>query len=310
MEDSRFISAMEKMLAELKGENQEKQATGVMTAQKLHGLGGVFGLPGTDQLVFSTYVRPQSIANLLPLVPSVFEDPTYETLTGFTAPDGSQPTHACADAPTSYEKGCRLTARFGLKRFDTQEIEIDQVMLRTNRGDLGDLRFAGSILGETGLNPSGMSESDILNVITAMEMVKTAALMENALHLDIWQGTVAAGSFPGLAVQIATGQVDADTNTACPSLDSDIKNFNYANVCGTTLDIVEYLSAMMYYLESLAVDTGLAPVKYVLAIRPQLWFELSACWPCSYLTNRCRTAQVGFNASVINDETNTRMRDD
>jgi len=149
-----------------------------------------------------------------------------------------------------------------------------------------------------------------LNVVTAMEMLRTGAYMEMRLHTDAWQGTVAAGSFPGLMYQVATGQVDAATNTACPSLDSDIKDFNYNNVCGSTLDIVEYLSAMMYFLESLAADTGLAPVKWVLAMRPQLWFELSACWPCSYLTNRCTTANVGYNASVINDNVNVAMRDD
>src|SRR4030042_4327919 len=132
-----------------------------------------------------------------------------------------------------------------------------------------------------------------------MEMLRTAAYMEMALHTDIWEGTVAAGTFPGLMAQIATGQVDAATGTACPSLDSDIKDFNYNDVCGTTLDIVEYLSAMMYYLESLAADTGMAPLNYKIAMRPQLWFELSACWPSSFLTNRCKTANVGYNALTI-----------
>jgi len=132
--------------------------------------------------------------------------------------------------------------------------------------------------------------------------------MEMALHNDLWTGTVAAGSFPGLAVQIATGQVDAATGTACASLDSDIKNFAYNDVCGTTLDIVEYLSSMMYYLESLANDTGMGPVRYVLAMRPQLWFELSACWPCSYLSNRCNDAS-GTQLLAVNDGTNVNMRD-
>jgi hypothetical protein len=308
MNEEKVIKAVVKALAAM--EQEEKQATGVMTAQMLHGLGGLFGLPGTDQYVFSTYVRPKSISNILPLFPSVDEDPTFETLTGFTDPTGSQPTHACEDAPTGYTKGCRLTARFGLKRFDTQEIEIDKVMLRVNRGDLKDLRLVGQILGGTNLAPGAITQDNALNVITIMEMLRTAAYMENALAIDIWQGTIAAGSFPGLMYEIATGHVDADTGTTCPSLDSDIKNFAYNNVCGTTLDIVEYLSAMMYYLESLASDTGMQPVKWVLAMRPQLWFELSACWPCSYLTNRCKTAQVGYNAVVINDDANVAMRDD
>jgi len=311
--DLLFMDFLEKSITEFRKEMdlQKHTAGGVMTAQKLHGLGGVFAQLGAEPDVFSTYVRPKSISSVLPLFPSVDEDPRYWTLTGFTAPSGTQPTNACAAAPTGYEKGCQLTAYFGLKRFDTQEIEMDKVMLRINRGDFRDLRFVGdAVLGGTNLTPGNITTEDALNVITKMEMLKTGAYMEMALHTDLWQGTVAAGTFPGLTVQIATGQVDAASGGACASLDSDIKNFAYNDVCGTTLEIVEYLSAMMYYLESLATDTGLQPVRWVLAMRPQLWFELSACWPCSYLTNRCKTAQVGYNAAVINDNVNVQMRDD
>lgn len=281
------IEIFERVLKELK---DEKQATGAMTAQRLHGINGLFNGPGYDQVVFSTYVRPKSIGSMLPMIPSVDEDPRFATLTGFTAPSGDQPTNACADAPTGYTKGCELTAYFGLKRFDTQEIEMDQVMRRVNRGDFKDLRLAGEILNEDlrgALAPGGITQDNALNVLTAMEMLRTAAYMENALAIDMWQGTVAGGSFPGLAAQIATGQVDAATGTACPSLDSDIKDFALNEVCGTGLDIVEYLSALMYYLDSLATDTGLAPVRWVLVMRPQLWHELSKCWPCRYNTSGC-----------------------
>lgn len=311
MDDKKFADFLEQMAKELKenGQHTKHDAGGAMTAQQLHGLGGVFAQLGADPDVLSTFVKPQSISSVLPIFPSVDEDPRYWTFTGFTAPSGTQPTNACDAAPTGYEKGCQLTAYFGLKRFDTQEIEMDKVMLRINRGDFKDLRFVGSpITGGTNLFPGGVNRDNALNVITAMEMLKTSAYMEMALHNDVWQGTVAGGSFPGLTVQIATGQVDAATGTACASLDSDIKNFAYNDVCGTTLDIVEYLSSMMYYLESLAMDTGMAPVRYVLAMRPQLWFELSACWPCSYLSNRCNDAS-GTQLLAVNDGTNVNMRD-
>lgn len=310
MEEDKVIQAFENVLKELKGETHEKHtAGGVMTAQQLHGLGGVFAQLGADPNVLSTYVKPQSISSVLPIFPSVDEDPRYWTLTGFTAPSGTQPTNACDDAPTNYEKGCQLTAYFGLKRFDTLEIEMDKVMLRINRGDFKDLRFVGNpITGGTNLMPGGVTRDNALNVITAMEMLKTAANMEMAIHTDLWQGTVAGGSFPGLTAQIATGQTDAATGTACPSLDSDIKDFAYNDVCGTTLDIVEYLSSMMYFLESLANDTGMAPVKWVLAMRPQLWFELTACWPCRYMSDRCQNAS-GTSILAVNDGSNVEMRD-
>ncbi len=311
MED-KDIALVERVLRAIKEEDHQKHtATGIMTAQQLHGLGGVFTQAGAEPEVFSTYVRPQSVSSVLPLFPSVDEDPRYWTLTGFTAPSGSQPTNACDDAPTGYEKGCQLTAYFGLKRFDTQEIEMDKVMLRVNRGDFKDLRLMGNaVIGGTNLMPGGINRDNALNVITKMEMLKTSAYMEMALHNDIWQGTVAGGSFPGLMYQIATGQVDAATNTACPSLDSDVKDFALNDVCGTGLDIVEYLSSMMYYLENLASSTGMGPVRWVLAMRPQLWFELSACWPCSYLTDRCKnTGRIGQDVVTVQGAEQVSMRD-
>lgn len=313
MADNDILDIFEKVLKEARDGMQEKHtATGVMTAQQLHGLGGVFTQLGADPDVLSTWVRPQSISNILPIFPSVDQDPRYWTLTGFTVPDGSQPTNACDDAPTGFTKGCQLTAYFGLKRFDTQEIEMDKVMLRVNRGDFKDLRFVGSPItgGTSNLWPSGITRDNALNVITAMEMLRTAAYMEMALHTDIWQGTVAGGSFPGLTAQIATGQMDAATGTLCPSLDSDIKDFAYNDVCGTTPDIVEYLSSMMYFLESLASSTGMAPVNYKIAMRPQLWFEVSACWPCSYLTNHCVTPSSGATGVVtVTGAEQVAMRD-
>jgi hypothetical protein len=308
-----LIAAFQAVLDQLKdgGDHQKHTAAGVMTAQQLHGLGGVFTQLGADPDVLSTYVKPKSISSVLPIFPSVDEDPRYWTLTGFTSPDGSQPTNACDDAPTGFTKACQLTAYFGLKRFDTQEIEMDKVMLRVNRGDFKDLRFVGNpIVGGTNLMPGGVTRDNALNVITAMEMLRAAGYMEMALHNDIWQGTVAGGSFPGLMYQIATGQVDAASNAACASLDSDVKDFTYEDVCGANKDIVEYLSMLMYFLESLANDTGLAPVRYVLAMRPQLWYELSACWPCSYLTNHCRTVVGSTDIVSVTGAEQVAMRDD
>lgn len=282
-----------------------------MTATQLHGTAGIFQGPGLERDVISAHVRPFGIDGLLPMLPSTTQDPRFASITGISAPIGDQPVRACLDAPTSYLKGCNLTARFGLLRYDTETIEFDKVMLRVNRGDFTDLVLRGRLLGLTGLSPRNLNESDVLNIITASEMVQVGVQFERSLNTQIWQGvTTATNQFPGLDVQINTGQMDADTQTLCPSLDSDIKSFAYADVCATTRDIVEYMSAMEFYITSLAAQTGVDPVKWVWAMRPQLWFELSACWPCKYLTNRCMTTNVGANVAVINDTTNVDLRDE
>ena len=276
----------------------------------LHGSGGIFAVPGLERDILTAHMRPYGITSVLPRIPTVYQDPRFGTITGFTGPIGAQPDHACDDAPYAYMKGCNLTARFGRIRFDTNTIDIDDVMLRLHRGDFTDLMLRGQLLGMTGLTPSGMSQGDVLNLVTMAEMVTAGVNMERTLNTWTWQGvTTIANQFPGLDVQIATGQRDADTGAYCTALDSDVKNFNYDPVCGTARSIVEYLSSMMWYLNDIADGTGLAPVNWVLVMRPGLWHELSACWPCQYNTNKCATAVIGTSAVSIDGTDMTAQRD-
>ncbi|NPU89987.1 MAG: hypothetical protein HPY87_08945 [Fervidobacterium sp.] len=277
-------------------------------AVNLHGSRGLFSLPA-EREVISAHVTPVGIADSLPLLPSVVEDPRFSTITGFSAVSGAEPATACESAPKGYMKSCNLTARFGMLRRDTNTIEIDKVMLRKNRGDFSDYVLYGRMLGMNSLSPN-VSTADMLNVITKAEMVNTCVQVERELSRQIWQGTPAVGTqFPGLDLLVATGQKDADTGTLCPSLDSDIKDFDFSLVGGTDKDIVEYLSSMMFYLEQNASTMGLNPVNFVICMPRGLWFELSAEWPCSYLSNRCSNAS-GTSIAVMNDRTNVDMRDE
>ncbi len=292
-----------------------KAPANVGTYTELHGLGGIFSSPGMEREVISTHVRPHGIASMLPKFGSVYEDPTFGALTGYSDDQGDEPERPCNDAPDGFIKACNLTARFGRVARDTQTIEMDKVMLRVNRGDFTDLRLVGEVLGLTGLYPQGLNSNQILNLVTMSEMVNAAVRLERKLCDHVWNGSPANNNplggyaeFPGLDSQIATGQVDADTNTSCPSLDSDVKDFDYADVCGTTQDIVEVMSALEYFIYTLAEDTGMMPAEWVWVMRPQLWYELTACWPCKYNTNRCTS--IGGDHRVITDgRENVRDRD-
>jgi len=188
-------------------------------------------------------------------------------------------------------KGANLTARLGMTRRDTNEIDIGKVMLKVNRGDMTDLILQGKILGEDGLGPDSVNDTgEILRVLTTSEMVIASVGAERKLSKEIWRGvTTNVNEFPGLDVQIATGHVDADTSTPAPALDSLIMNFAGNLVDGATLDIVTYLSAMEYDLKTRSDSMGLDPVNWVLSMTPQLWFELSAVWPALYFTHRSGT---------------------
>ena len=286
----------------------QKDAVGVHAATPLHGVTGIFSGAGIENPVVSAYIRPAGLVGHLRRIPTVNEDPRFSAITGFTDPDGTRPTTSCADAQSGYMKSCELTARFGLNRMDTKEIEMDKTMLRANRGDRTDLMLHGELFGLSGASPDSIDDSSVLEVVTKAEMVTAAINIERQIMGDFWTGLVATGSFPGLDTQIATGQLDARTGGACPALDSDVKDFNYNDVCGTTLDIVEYMSMMAWYLLHNATRSGLDPVDWAVVMRPELWFELSACWPCSYLSNRCQTAS-GTNILTVNDTSNVDMRD-
>lgn len=272
----------------------DKAVGTVQTATPLHGTGGIFSTPGLDRTVVTAYIRPEGISSVLRKVPSVDEDPRFATLTGFTAVTGTEPSNACEDAPTGYVKGCNLTARFGLIRRDTQTIDYDKTMLRLNRSDFKDLILAGNLIGLTDLVPSNLNVNQMLNVLTMSEMIIAGINAERKLVQDIWQGTVAAGTFPGLNVQITTAHVDADTGTLCPAVDSDVKNFNYNNVDGSeTLSIARYISMLEYYLYNNARKMGLDPVTWIFAMRADLWHELTEVWPILYHTDRSAAVPAG-----------------
>ena len=288
-------------------ENLNKAAA-IPNAQNLHGQGGLLAGQGIDRNVITAMIRPQGIGSVLPLIPSVYENPTFATILGIMEDSADRPEEPCADAPAGYMKGAELTAAFGLVRKDTRTIDIYKTMLLKNRGDMTDLMLRGRLLGDSNVAPSGISESGAIEIMTKSEMVNAAVRAERTLSRDFWQGTGVMPQFRGLDTLIATGLVDWRTGALAPALDSDVKDFESENIDGGSKDIVEYLSAMEFYLRSNAQNMGLDPVDWVLVMRPELWFELSAVWPCKYLTSRCDVTGSDV-AVVLNDNVNVATRD-
>lgn len=286
------------------------QQTGPLLTQP----GGMFAITGLDTDVISLHVSPRGLGAALPAIPASLDDPRYAFLTGFSDDIGAEADYPCDDAPTGYMKAGTLTAQFGRIMKQTNTMEIDK-LLHTQRGVNTDLRLMNNVLnGDTGLSLDNMDQGDLLNLVVKMEMVDVGVRFERSLGRMLWDGTITANTahggykeFPGLDSQIATGQKDAENGMLIPSADSLIYNFGNLMVDSSVHDIVEYLSMMEFYLRDLADRTNMGPVTYALVMRPELWFELSALWPCRYLSYRC--AVGGNNPIVINDESNVTMRD-
>ena len=289
-----------------------KAAGSAQTANQLHGFDGLFSST-SEQDVVTAHIRPTGLGAQLPLIPTVDENPIFSTITGFTATTGTQPANACDDAPYGFMKGCDQTARFGRVRFDTNTIEFDNVMRRLNRGDFRDLRLAGQVLGLSNLEPRGlMSQQDrITSIITAAELVTAGVSAERELTTQLWQGVYGTSNqFAGLDNQIATGIVDQSTNTTCPAMDSDVKDFNYNDVSSTDVSIVDYMSMVEWYVYFNATRSGLLPASWVWVMRPEMWQVLTEVWPCQYNTAKCATSVVGTGSRVfIDGRENIAQRD-
>ncbi len=292
-------------------------ATGTPNAQYLHGNGGILTLPGLDPKVFSTIVGIEpGILSVLPFTPTVFDTPYYETLTGVQADLGSEPSTVCAECvQPGLLKGCTLTQALGRYCRDTREISLERIGQRVNRSDPMDLQLM-NLLGIEHLTPDGVPPSKNLQMELTKVLLEFGVSVERLIAQQVWTGNVANAvgtgfvPFNGFDLLITTGITDTVTQTACPSLDSDIKNFNYQLISATNpADIVQVISAMYHFLRRLAETTGMMPVQWVLAMRPTLFHELSQLWPCRYSTFGCAVTTAATNQVQINGVDMVRERD-
>jgi len=293
-----------------------KALSGATDAAYIHGPGGMFSTAGIDNVVINAHMTPRDIDSLLPVYPTVYTNPVYASLTGFSEDPGEEPSGVCEECIGGTMQGCEMTSVFGRVCRSSDEIEINRVMQMLNRGETTPLTVLGDILGPGGMTVMPSTPSGWLEVVTRAEMVKTAVLMQRKLVQLIWQGNPANNTanggyaeWPGFEMMVGTGKVDI-TGVACGALDSTVFNFGLTDVAGTVAGntIVTYLSSLEWYLRHIGIRAGLDPVKTVVCMRPELWFEFSAVWPCLYLTDRCKDS-TGSNVAIMNDDVNVRLRD-
>lgn len=305
-------------LAEYKAEMDSKSATGTPTSYLLHGNGGLMTTSGVDQAIFASVVRPTGLLSVLPFYPSVFTNPLFSIITGVRADTGSERSTDCGDCLVAgIKKICTQTAVFGKYCRETREFNVNTLGARLNRGDPDDLRLVNPIFAGNNLTPSIGNLNPLANDI-AQAFVEVAISFERLLSRQLWSGNptnnvgTAYMEFPGLEILVGTGKVDALDNTSCPSVNSDVKEFNYADVCTTTgTGIVETLTYLYRYLSKNATTMGMDPVDHRFVMREELFYELTSCWPCSYLSFRCWSNSDGDNPmNMVSAEAGIRLRDD
>lgn len=274
-----------------------------------HGPGGLLTFPGVDNTVFHTIMGNTSLLGQLPTMPSVYTNPTFLTLTGVGDDVGSEKVDVCDVAPVAgLLSGCMLTSVFGRYERATPELELNRLGQRNDRADPLDLTLVGSPIASTGIFNTGAQSAtapgDLLtNEISRKFWERNISLWRLLSH-QIWSGNPtnnsAGGGYKemtGLGVLINTGHRDAETGATCPTMDSYIVSFGYKRIDDPTSDIIATFTNMYHQLFRRAELTGVLPVRWVVVMRSQMFYELTSIWPCSYLSYRCVTSP-GVNAPM------------
>lgn len=284
----------------------------------LHGPGGFFSTSGLESDLFSTVVRPMGLGAVLPALPTRYLHPRFGYLTGITAATGNVPDAVCDDPQTAgHIKTCIQSAQFGRFSFQTATVEATAIGQLEHRGEFDDIMLLNPITMQDG--PFSMQMANTaggsLSAATEMKwrMMALGVAFERLMADKLWTGNPANDStnkgyreFPGLEMLVSTTKVDAETGDPCPSLASDVKNFNYKLV---TAYGEEFITAMTYlnrYLRFNATRMGFGDVQWVIVMNPVAFYEVSAAWACSYLTSRCQTAATNTQASFVVDVTDQR----
>lgn len=287
-----------------------------------HGPGGALSFPGTDPDVFQTVVGNMGILGSLPTKASLFMNPTYTVVTGVQGDTGNEKEDVCDDAPVAgLKKICIITSVFGRYERSTKELELNRLGQRNDRADPIDLRLVGSPIHQSGVFAAGPQSPatpiDLLNNEIVQKLWERNISMHRLLSRQLWLGDPAnnAGGggykeLTGFDQLINTGYVDIETGSACPSIDSDLKDFNYGriDIAGQGDALVDAISNMYRFVRSLALRTGVMPVRWVLVMRDAAFWELTKVWPCSYLTYRCEVQ--GNERVIVDGAEQVRMRDE
>lgn len=285
-----------------------------------HGPGGNLSFPGVDPTLFHAVMGASSMLGMLPATPSEYTNPTYYTITGVQDITGAEKTAVCANAPSAgLMKACLTTSVFGRYERATTELELNRLGQRNDRADPMDLTLVGSPLDTSGIfgGPRAGTPGDLLTNEVARKFWELSVSFHRLLSLQLWQGNPdnnnAAGAYKEMtsfSVLVNTGYVDAENGVACPAVDSYVANFGSARIDSNSQAFVAALTNIYYQLKDRAFRMGMTPVRWVIAMRPQLFYEVSALWPCAYLTYRCQTTASSNERVVIDSTEQIRMRDE
>jgi hypothetical protein len=308
---TRAFTAALKQATQNPAYKQTSTATG-STMNLIHGPGSLFGqvAVGIEPDVISAMLMWQGIADHLPIRGVRTREVLLPFITGVDRTSSTEPTNECADCIAGETESCIQHFPMGRVCRETQTMTPDRIIERLNRGDI-DLTLLNNVMGSNspwhpGDSFSAMSGTQIMQIATAW-----ALLFElPPLFMDALAGVTFTGNpvnnqgngyreFRGANLLINTGFRDAFTNVLCPALDSDVKNFNHANVVTATAPtLYEMLEMVEYYVHHNARRQALTPANWAVVMRPELWQVFSGLVPLQAIEAALLTSTIPVRYAI------------
>jgi|GEM_PF-1605223 len=295
------------------------------------GVAGLFYETMDPNIVNALQLPLPGLDAILPEIPVVETHPLYGIITGQTAGSGSAPSTECSPwGEAGLTKICRQVNTLGRVGISSRSVNLERMGNRLDRSDFVDYRLVGDPVGASTIGdvPTGLAGIGQANNFLNDEFAKVMRELEvEAIRRfagDIWTSNPSSGAdawhtawYRGLDILVNTGQTDSITNIACPKSDSKIINFatvatggnNISTTASAASTIVDIVADLWYVLNREAREEGLDPIEWVFVGTPELFRELTAAWPCSYLTNRCLSASSN-NPNQVEASQQVAMREE
>src|SRR5689334_14251047 len=274
-----------------------------------HGTGGLFNRRDRENPVFSAVIAPNAgVAEAIPVFNGARDldnqfggtDWAFESLiTGQTAGNldtfANQPITACADGPVAgLMKFCSLANTLGNYKMSTREVEIGRAGRVSDATDAFTVQVANempdSVAGAIGFGKfTGMpSLQNAVNNELARRIWEMGLGFQRMFYPRVFTGNPTnnvgtAADIMGLDLHINSGnKIDALSGSSCTAANSDVKSFGNALV-GSATNIMRYLEMCDAFANFRAQRQGLGVPTYIIAMRPELWFEITEIIPVQVL---------------------------
>jgi len=325
-----LAAAQQILLAHFMTTKALPSTTGTLTYG--HGPGGLFSDPALERPLFSALMLPrQGLLSRLPVHENRFANPLYGIVTGVTATsDTASPAEAtmgpCDDPPVAgLMKLCEQTVYFGRQSRMTRVFDLDRMGLLTHRGEHTDFQMMNNPLSVAGTGTNvptipGMGANAALNTEVGKALFEFGTAWSRDFAAEVYTGNPTSNSpaggrkfFRGFDLLINTGYKDAITGVACAAADSLVRSAGNINVSSDTngaRTIYRNITDIFRQLQFNARSMGFAQVKWVIAMRATLFYELTEIWPIAYATTRGLAFTSAGTPISSSFESLNKMRDD